>query len=87
MAEQHEFDAVGFGVAFGAVYGVLLLLIGWAAWLTGYGVAYVSIASSIMPGFGASLTGGVIGGVAGAVLGFAMGWGIAAVYNWTLDAL
>lgn len=82
MPEKQELDVTGFGLAFGIVYGLLLLVIGWSAWLTGFGSEYVALASSLMPGFGASLVGGIAGGIAGAVLGIVMGALIAGMYNW-----
>lgn len=81
MTDTLELEVMSFGIAFGVVYGVLLLLIGWAAWLTGFGTEYVSLAATLLPGFGASPVGGIIGGVAGFVLGGVMGAAIACIYN------
>lgn len=81
MSEGAGIDLAGFAVAFGAVYGAMLLFIGWAAWLTGYGTEYVDLAGSLIPGFGATAFGGLLGAAGGLVLGLAMGAAIAWIHN------
>ena len=70
-----------FGVAFGLMLGVALLVVGIVAWLTGVGGPLVETVASLFRGYGARPFGAVIGGVWGCAVGFPCGAFLAWVYN------
>lgn len=85
MAEQLE--PKSFGLAFGAMYGVFMLVLGLAATFAGYGVEAVNLIASMYGGFAPTVTGSVIGAVWGLVDGFILGFLLAWLYNEFQDRL
>jgi hypothetical protein len=70
-----------FGTAVGLAWGGFLGVVALVAWVIGPGDAFIQIMSSIFPGYGAGLMGGVVGGVWGCCVGFVFGVSMAWVYN------
>ncbi len=70
-----------FGTAFGIALGSALALAGALAWLTGLGVPFVTILSTLFRGYGAGPFAAVVGGVWGAATGFVFGAAMAWIYN------
>ncbi len=65
---------VKFGMAFGIPNAIFMLVLGWAGWLFGYGLAVIDQSARIYHGFGPSFLGGIAGGLWGFVLGFIYGY-------------
>ncbi len=65
---------VKFGMAFGIPNAILMLALGWAGWLFGYGRVVIEQFAAIYHGFGPSIWGGIAGGIWGFVLGFIYGY-------------
>jgi len=72
---------VKFGFAFGLIWGLGMLLVGWAAWLWDFGTPFVTLWGSVYKGFEPTLVGGLIGGAWGFVDFFIFGLLVAWVYN------
>ncbi len=70
-----------FGFAFGLVWGVGTLLLGWAAWLWGYSATMVQLWSHAYLGYSATFLGGIWGGIWGFIEFFVFGFLVAWVYN------
>ena len=77
----NRLSPVKFGFAFGLVWSISMLLLGWSAWLFDYGHAFVSLFASVYVGYGASFVGGVLGALWGLVDVFVFAWVVAVVYN------
>lgn len=73
--------AVSFGLAWGLSFGLLMVFIGWMAWLTGHGTEMVNNVASFYQGFAATFAGGLIGGIWGFIEGFILGLLIGFFYN------
>jgi len=56
-------NAKNFGLACGILWGVLVLLMGWAAALIGWTSAMVDVFASIYIGYSASFVGAIIGAI------------------------
>ncbi len=76
----HRYCPKTTAMAFGTVWGILILLTGWIS-MTGWGYQFVSILSSIYTGYNSSFVGGVIGGIWGFFYGAAIGFAFGLLYN------
>jgi hypothetical protein len=79
--ETMKLSACKFGFAFGAIWALGVLLLGWSAWLCGYGSAFVALFSSVYLGYAASFLGAIFGALWGFVDFFIFAWLVAIVYN------
>ncbi len=70
-----------FGFALGLIWGLGTLLLGWAGWLWGYGIAVIVIWSHVYLGYSPTFVGGIIGGIWGFVDFFVFGLLVAWIYN------
>lgn len=68
-------------LAGGVLWGLYMLLIGWAAWLFDWGTDFVAMMSSVYIGFNPTFFGGILGAIWGFVDGAIAGVVIAWVYN------
>ena len=73
--------ACKFGFALGLIWGLGVLILGWAAWLWGYGTPVVLLWSHVYLGYSATFLGGLWGGLWGLVDFFIFGLLVAWVYN------
>jgi hypothetical protein len=69
-------------LAGGVLWGLYMLLIGWAAWLFGWGTGFVTAMSSVYIGFHPTF----FGAIAGAIWGFADGAIAGAIIAWVYNA-
>lgn len=81
MKNSMRLAPVSFGFALGILWGLGMLLIGWAGWLWGYGIPWIQVWGSVYLGFGPSFMGGIVGAVWGFIDFFIFGWLIALIYN------
>ena len=82
MSGNHAKLAVcSFGCAVGVTWAIGVLILGLAAWLTGWGYMMVSILGSVYIGYAATFWGTVIGTIWALVDGFIGGVIVAAIYN------
>jgi hypothetical protein len=65
----------------GVLWGIYMLMIGWAAWLFNWGNAFVAAMSSVYIGFRPTFLGGIIGAAWGFFDGVVAGAIMAWVYN------
>ena len=72
---------VSLGVAFGVVCGLWMLLFAWSAMWWGHGVPIIAQWAEVLPGFAATIKGGLIGAAWGFVKGFVMGLIFGWIYN------
>jgi hypothetical protein len=79
--KMDRLNVKAFAIAGGLLWGIYMLMIGWAAWLFNWGTAFVATMSSIYIGFRPTFLGGVIGAVWGFFDGAVAGAIIAWVYN------
>lgn len=70
-----------FGLGFGLIWGLGVLLTGWAAWLWAYGILFVRVLGSVYLGYEATFVGGIIGGIWGFIDFFIFAALVALVYN------
>lgn len=70
-----------FGFAFGLIWALGILLMGWAAWLWNYGVDFVNVMGSVYLGFKPTFVGAIIGAIWGFIDLFIFAWLVALVYN------
>ena len=70
-----------FGFAWGLMWAIGLLLMGWSAWLWGYGMAFVALFASVYIGYGPTFLGAVLGAVWGFIDFFIFAWLVALIYN------
>jgi hypothetical protein len=70
-----------FGIAFGVAEGLFMLVLAWAGWLCGSGMAMIDHISSFMDGYGPSLMGGLVGGGWGLLYGFIFGFVVGIIYD------
>jgi hypothetical protein len=68
-------------IAGGVLWGMYMLLIGWAAWLFNWGTGFVVAMSSVYIGFRPTFFGGIVGAVWGFIDGAVAGAIISWVYN------
>jgi hypothetical protein len=76
-----RFCVIAFGLAWGVTFGLVMLIIGWLAWLTGTGTEWVHNIAEFYHGFAATFVGGLLGGLWGLIEGFILGGLIALFYN------
>lgn len=69
------------GIAIGIIDGLYMLLLGWGAWLWGYGHPFIEQVGGIFYGYAPTLLGGVLGGIWGFVEGFIFGVLVGLIYN------
>jgi hypothetical protein len=81
MARKTRLAPVALGLAFGVAWGVLALFTGLAAWLFGWGTAFVELIASLYIGYAPTLAGSVIGALWALADGFIAGVVIAWLYN------
>lgn len=81
-------NARAWGVAFGLVCALGLLVATWALVLKGGPVVgpHLGLLGIFLPGYSVTWTGGVIGFVYAFVIGYALGRLVGAVYNWQVPA-
>jgi hypothetical protein len=72
---------ISFGLAWGITFALLMLFIGWLAWLTGHGFEMIRTTSSLYHGFAGTFVGGLVGALWGLIEGFILGALIALFYN------
>src|SRR5579871_3138579 len=70
-----------FGLAFGIVWGLSLLIIAWIGMKTGLGVPFVETIRTVYVGYSATAQGIIWGGVWGFTHMFVVGVILAAIYN------
>lgn len=71
-----------FGCALGFTWALGVLIMGWLAWLTGWGAQMVNLIGSVYIGYQANWWGPIVGAIWGFVDWFISGVIIAWVYNW-----
>ena len=76
-----KLDAVKFGVAMGAVYGLVFFVYGAVSALTGAGAEMMRLIGGFYLGMGPSLLGAVIGALWGFGVGFVFFGAAAWIYN------
>lgn len=76
-----KLSPVGFGLAFGVLWGVSILLMGLAATYYTYGQNFVVSLGSLYPGYSPSIQGSILGAIIGFLDAFVMGFIIAWLYN------
>jgi hypothetical protein len=76
-----RFNVKALSIAGGVLWGMYMLLIGWAAWLFNWGSGFVAAMSSVYIGFRPTFFGGIVGAVWGFIDGAVAGAIIAWVYN------
>lgn len=76
-----QFHPTRFGVAFGLIWGLGMLLMGWGAWLTGWATPLVLVFGSGYVGFTPTFWGGLVGFFWGFIDFFVFGFLLAWVYN------
>ena len=81
MSEGSKICPVKFGFAFGLIWGLGMLLIGWADWLWEYGEQFVNTFASVYYGFEPTFWGGIVGFFWGFVDFFIFGFLVFWVYN------
>ena len=69
------------GLAFGILWGVIVLVLGLIAHFIDYGTPFVSSMGTLYIGYGPSILGSIIGGLIGFVDAFIGGFIIAWLYN------
>lgn len=77
-----KLDSIAFGLAFGLVWGVSILLMGLIAHFFEYGLDFVTNMGTVYLGYKNTFLGSLIGGVLGFLDGFIGGFLIATIYNW-----
>lgn len=65
----------------GVLWALYMLLLGWLAWIFGWGTGLVTTMSALYIGFHPTFFGGIVGGIWGFVDGAIAGAIIAWVYN------
>lgn len=70
-----------FGFAWGLMWGLGVLLMGWASWLWSYGDGFVKLFANCYVGYAPTFLGGLIGGLWGFIDFFIFTWLVALVYN------
>lgn len=70
-----------FGFSFGIVWAIGLLIMGWLAWLFGWGIPMIRIIGSVYLGYTPTFMGAIVGAIWGAVDLFVAGVIFAAIYN------
>lgn len=70
-----------FGFAWGLIWALGILLIGWAAWLWGYGMLFVRVLGSCYLGYAPTFLGAILGAIWGFVDFFIFAWLVALIYN------
>lgn len=70
-----------FGFAWGVIYALGILLVGWTAWLWNYGTDFVNGLASIYLGYAATFWGAILGAIWAFIDFFIFGWLVAVVYN------
>lgn len=70
-----------FGFAFGIVWAIGLLIMGWLAALSGWGISMVNVIGSVYLGYSPTFWGAVLGAIWGFVDLFIAGVILAAIYN------
>lgn len=75
-----KLHALSFGFAFGVIGAIWMFILGLFA-MKGYGVAYVTLLSSVYPGYSPSILGSVLGAVWGFIGSFVFATLVAALYN------
>jgi len=83
MAEYNrtKLHAWSFGLAFGIVWALGLLIMGWLAALSGWGIGLVNVIGSVYLGYSPTFGGAIIGAIWGFVDLFIGGVILAAIYN------
>lgn len=74
-------SAVSLGVAFGFVTGLSMLLFAWIVLWSGKDSTIITQWAQLLPGYGATISGGLIGAVWGFVEGFICGLLTGWIYN------
>ncbi len=80
--KKNQLDPTNFGLSFGTVTAVSLLLLGLSAWLFGIGNGIVEASSYVHLGYEATFVGSLIGTFWGFVDGFVVGFLLIWLYNW-----
>lgn len=70
-----------FGFAWGLIWALGLLLLGWAAWLWGFAVPFVQMMGHGYVGYAPTFLGAIWGALWGFVDFFIFAWLVALVYN------
>ncbi len=70
-----------FGIAFGFLSGLSMLLFAWSAYYWGHGGPMIAQWAEIYQGYAPTIKGGLIGGAWGFVEGFVCGFIFALIYN------
>ena len=76
-----KLGVIPFGVAFGSTWAMGLLIFGWISWLSGWGLAMISLIGSVYIGYSATFWGAIVGAIWGFVDAFIGGIIMAAIYN------
>ncbi len=76
-----KLSPVAFGMAFGVLWGISILLMGLAATYYTYGQNFVVSLGTLYPGYTPSVKGSVLGAIIGFIDAFLMGFIIAWLYN------
>ncbi|VEB34246.1 Uncharacterised protein [Legionella sainthelensi] len=76
-----QLNPVALGLAFGALWGVSIFILGLLAYYYTYGHAFVLAVGSLYPGYAPSIKGSIFGGIVGFIDGFIAGFLIAWLYN------
>lgn len=80
----NKFSILAFAMAGGVLWGIAVLLLGWAAWLSDLGEPMVAMLASIYLGYAPTFIGGFIGGIWGFIDAFIAGAIFAWIYNFVL---
>lgn len=76
-----KLNPVAFGLAFGAIWGVCILIVGLVATYYLYGHEFVVSMGNLYPGYTPSIRGSFFGAIIGFIDAFIMGFLIAWLYN------
>jgi hypothetical protein len=76
-----KLNAVSFGLAFGVLWGVSILILGLVASYYAYGHEFVISMGNLYPGYTPSIKGSILGAIIAFIDAFIMGFLIAWLYN------
>ncbi len=72
---------LSFGLAWGITFALIMAVIAWVGWLTGYGSMLIEQTSNFYSGYDSSFVGGLWGALWAFIEGFVMGFLIALFYD------
>ncbi|GEM_PF-1834477 len=81
ISKASKLSPRAFGLAFGILWGLTVLMMGLAGTYWGYGAGFTNLFATLYPGFTLGVQGSIIGSLWGLVDGFIFGVLLAWLYN------